>query len=149
MNPGKIVSMHDCSSTCLIRFLFLPAAIPDSQGGPRILGGKQDNEHIKNLIPEEVTTPPPRIHQQPFDYDGEVFIGSQTDERPEDEYPEENEQEEEEEEEDNHLTPRGDVFSKSPFVCLHCNNLRVLGGPQCANPKQIKLSCVCTVSVIE
>uniref|UniRef100_A0A7N6A4T3 EGF-like-domain, multiple 6 n=1 Tax=Anabas testudineus TaxID=64144 RepID=A0A7N6A4T3_ANATE len=92
------------------------SAIPESQAGPRILGGKQDNEDIKNIIPEPITTPPPGIPQQPFDYDGEVYIGTQTEERPEAEFNEE--EEEEEEEEDNQLNPRGDVFCKSPSVWL-------------------------------
>lgn len=79
---------------------------------PGILGGKLDNEHIKNVIPEPVVTPPPKIRQQPFDYDGGVYVGNPTEERPEDEFPEE---EEEEEDVDNQLNPRGDVFSKPPF----------------------------------
>uniref|UniRef100_A0A8C4IT30 EGF-like-domain, multiple 6 n=1 Tax=Dicentrarchus labrax TaxID=13489 RepID=A0A8C4IT30_DICLA len=84
------------------------SAIPDSQVRPRILGGKLNKEDIKNVIPEPVATPPPRIRQQPFDYDGEVYVGPQTEVRQEDEFPEE--EEEEEEEEDNQLNPRGDVF---------------------------------------
>uniref|UniRef100_A0A673AS35 EGF-like-domain, multiple 6 n=1 Tax=Sphaeramia orbicularis TaxID=375764 RepID=A0A673AS35_9TELE len=68
---------------------------------------------IKNIIPEPVVTPPPRARQQPFDYDGEVYIGSPTEERPEPEYPEE--EEEEEQEEDNQLNPRGDVFISEDF----------------------------------
>ena len=97
-----------CSPTCLIRSLLLLAAIPDSQVRPGILGGKLDNEDFKNIIPEPAATPPPKIRQQPFDYEGEVYIGTQTEERPEDEFPKE---EEEGEEEDNQLNPRGDVFS--------------------------------------
>ncbi|XP_044073728.1 epidermal growth factor-like protein 6 isoform X1 [Siniperca chuatsi] len=89
-------------------------AIPDSQVGPRILGGKLDGEDIKNVIPEPVATPPPKIRQQPFDYDGEVYIGTRTEERQEDEFPQE-EEEEEEEEEDNQLNPRGDVFISEDF----------------------------------
>lgn len=105
---------------------------------PRILGGKTDNEDIKNVIPEPVATPPPKIRQQPFDYDGEVYIGTQTEERREDEFPEE--EEEEEEVEDNQLNPRGDVFSKWPFVLLPCSNSvsGIPGGPQCINHKQTK-----------
>ena len=91
---------------------------------PVILGGKLDNEEIKNVIPEPVATPPPRLHQQPFDYDGEVYIGTQTDQRPEDEFPEE-EEEEEEEEEDNGLNPRGDVFSKRRFFFFSFGSLAV------------------------
>lgn len=82
---------------------------------PGILGGKLGGEDIKNVIPEPVATPPPRSHQQPFDYDGEVYIGTRTEERQEEEFPQE---EEEEEEEDNQLNPRGDVFSKYPFAWL-------------------------------
>uniref|UniRef100_A0A8C9WUD1 EGF-like-domain, multiple 6 n=1 Tax=Sander lucioperca TaxID=283035 RepID=A0A8C9WUD1_SANLU len=63
---------------------------------------------IKNVIPEPVATPPPKIREQPFDYDGEVYVG-ETEQRRVDEFPEE-EEEEEEEEEDNQLNPRGDVF---------------------------------------
>lgn len=99
--------------------LFPPAAIPDSQLGPRILGGKQDHEDFKNIIPEPITTPHPRIHQQPFDYDGEVYIGVKTEAGPQDEFAEEEEEEEEDEDEDNQLNPRGDVFSEFPlFGCL-------------------------------
>lgn len=80
---------------------------------PGVSGGTLDNEGIKNVIPEPVMTPPPRIRQQPFDYEGEVYTGSKTEETREDELPEE---EEEEEDDDNQLNPRGDVFSKSPFI---------------------------------
>lgn len=72
--------------------------------------GKLDNEDIKNVIPEAVPTSPPRVRQQPFDYDGEVYIGAETEGIP-DELPVEEEEEEEEDEEDNQLNPRGDVFS--------------------------------------
>ncbi|XP_051815218.1 epidermal growth factor-like protein 6 isoform X2 [Acanthochromis polyacanthus] len=85
------------------------SAIPDSQVKPKILGGKLSKEDIKNVIPEPVATPPPKVRQQPFDYEGEVYIGSQ--ERQEEEFPEE----EEEEEEDNQLNPRGDVFISEDF----------------------------------
>ncbi|XP_071331544.1 epidermal growth factor-like protein 6 isoform X3 [Trachinotus anak] len=88
-------------------------AIPDSQVKPGILGSKLD-EDIKNIIPEPVATPSPKSRQQPFDYDGEVYIGPQTEVRPGDEFPEE-EEEEEEEEEDNQLNPRGDVFISEDF----------------------------------
>ncbi|XP_076603795.1 epidermal growth factor-like protein 6 isoform X1 [Chaetodon auriga] len=88
-------------------------AIPDSQVRPGILGGKLDNEDFKNVIPEPAATPPPKIRQQPFDYDGEVYTGTRTEERQEDELPEE--EEEEEEEEDNQLNPRGDVFISEDF----------------------------------
>ncbi|XP_040924685.1 epidermal growth factor-like protein 6 isoform X2 [Betta splendens] len=88
-------------------------AIPDSQLGPRILGGKPDNEDIKNIIPEPNTTPAPGIRQQPFDYDGEVYVGTRTEEGPRAEFPEE--EEEEEEDEDNQLNPRGDVFISEDF----------------------------------
>ncbi|XP_035531790.1 epidermal growth factor-like protein 6 [Morone saxatilis] len=92
-------------------------AIPDSQVRPRILGGKLNKEDIKNVIPEPVATPPPRIRQQPFDYDGEVYVGPQTEVRQEDEFPEE-EEEEEEEDEDNQLNPRGDVFISEDFEAV-------------------------------
>ncbi|XP_044221994.1 epidermal growth factor-like protein 6 isoform X3 [Thunnus albacares] len=88
--------------------------IPDSQVRPGILEGILDTEDIKNLIPEPVVTPPPKVRQQPFDYDGEVYIGSPTEERQEERAPEE-EEEEEEEEEDNQLNPRGDVFISEDF----------------------------------
>lgn len=92
---------------CVFRFPFLSAVIPDSQVRPEILGGKLSNEEIKNAIPETVPTPSPKVLHQPFDYDGEVYVG--TKERKE-EFPEE--KEEEEEEEENQLNPRGDVFSE-------------------------------------
>ncbi|XP_057707781.1 epidermal growth factor-like protein 6 isoform X1 [Corythoichthys intestinalis] len=84
-------------------------AIPDSQVRPKILGGKFEIEDVKNIIPEPVETPSPRIHQQPFDYNRKVYIGQPTMVTPVDELPEE------EEEEDNQLNPRGDVFISEDF----------------------------------
>ncbi|XP_075963243.1 epidermal growth factor-like protein 6 [Anarhichas minor] len=86
-------------------------AIQDSQVKPGILEGTLDNEDIKNIIPEPVATPPPKFHQQPFDYDGKVYAGPQTEQKQVDEFPEE----EEEVEEDNQLNPRGDVFISEDF----------------------------------
>lgn len=94
-------------------FSFLSAAIPDSQVRPAVFGGNPDNEDIKNIIPEPAGTLPPKILQQPFDYEGEVYTGSQTGDKQEDKFPEE---EEEEEEVDNQLNRRGDVFSMYAFV---------------------------------
>uniref|UniRef100_A0A8C6U365 EGF-like-domain, multiple 6 n=1 Tax=Neogobius melanostomus TaxID=47308 RepID=A0A8C6U365_9GOBI len=76
------------------------SVIPDSQVKP----GKHENENIKNIIPESHVTPPPKVRQQPFDYDGEVYVGTSNVEKPQ-QVPEE-----EEEEVDNQLNPRGDVF---------------------------------------
>ncbi|KAM6934220.1 epidermal growth factor-like protein 6 isoform 2-T2 [Xenentodon cancila] len=87
------------------------SAIPDSPVRPVILGGELSNEDIKNIIPDSAATSPPRIRQQPFDYDGEVYVGHPTEGKRE-EYPDE---EEEEEEEDNQLTSRGDVFLSEDF----------------------------------
>lgn len=89
---------------------FLHAAIPDFQVKPNFLEGKPDDD-LKNFIPESIVTPLPEIPQQPFDYDREVYAGSQT-RNQEEEIPQE---EEEEEEVHNQLSPRGDVFSKQPF----------------------------------
>ncbi|XP_067372458.1 epidermal growth factor-like protein 6 isoform X4 [Channa argus] len=89
-------------------------AIPNSHVSPKIVGGKQD-EDIKNIIPEPATTLPPKGRQQPFDYDGEVYIGSHTEERPEAEFSEEDEEQGEKEAEDNQLNPRGDVFISEDF----------------------------------
>ncbi|KAM8857751.1 epidermal growth factor-like protein 6 isoform 1-T1 [Synchiropus picturatus] len=72
-------------------------AIPDSQARP---------DDIKNIIPEPAATPPPAVRQQPFDYEGEVYIGATT------EFPQE---EEENDEEDNQLNQRGDVFIPEDF----------------------------------
>lgn len=95
-----------------LRSLFLPAAIPDSQVRPEVLGGKSDIEDIRNVIPEPAATPPPLPGpQQPFDYDDEVY----TEEQPEDTFPDE-EEEKEEEAIDNQLNPRGDVFSECLFL---------------------------------
>lgn len=93
---------------CLFWFLFLSAAIPDSQVRPEILRGKFSSENIKNSIPETVATPSPEVLHQPFDYDGEVYVGTPTEERQE-EFPEEKEVVEEQE---NQLNSRGDVFSE-------------------------------------
>ncbi|CAL8322202.1 unnamed protein product [Merluccius merluccius] len=70
-DPGNVVPPCDGGSMCLTRIPFLPTAIPESPA--RTL----DTERIKNLIPEPVATQPPKSRQQPFDYDGEVYIGSQ------------------------------------------------------------------------
>ncbi|KAM3607007.1 uncharacterized protein V6R79_000578 [Siganus canaliculatus] len=86
-------------------------AIPDSQVRPGIPGGNPDDGDIKNVIPEPAVTAPPPPPQQPFDYDGEVYIGAETEQGQEEEFPEE----EEEEEEDNQLNPRGDVFISEDF----------------------------------
>lgn len=98
-----------------IPLLWSPA-IPDVPVKPRILGGKSDNS-----IPEPVVTESPRFRQQPFDYDGEIYVGppEQTTTLPE----EEEEEEEEEDEEDdtgNLLNPRGDAFCEwlLLFTCL-------------------------------
>ncbi|XP_005921438.1 epidermal growth factor-like protein 6 isoform X4 [Haplochromis burtoni] len=88
-------------------------AIPDSQAKPRILGGKLTDEDIKNVILEPVATPSPNIPLQPFDYDGEVYVGTTTKGTQEEGFPEE--EEEEVEEEDNQLNPRGDVFISEDF----------------------------------
>ncbi|XP_056287696.1 epidermal growth factor-like protein 6 isoform X1 [Pseudoliparis swirei] len=87
-------------------------AIQDSQVKPGFLGGTLDNEDIRNVIPEPVATPSLKVHQQPFDYDGEVYVGPRTEQRQVEEFPEEKE---EEEEEDNQLNPRGDVFISEDF----------------------------------
>lgn len=93
--PGFRGSGFDCS------------AIPDVHAKPHILGGKSDN-----TIPESVVTEAPRLHLQPFDYEGEVYIGA-PEETPR--IPEEEEEEEEEDDTENQLegeelNPRGDVF---------------------------------------
>ncbi|XP_060731603.1 epidermal growth factor-like protein 6 isoform X2 [Tachysurus vachellii] len=84
------------------------SAIPEFQSKTRILGGKLDN-----TIPEPRVTTSPKLHLQPFDYDGDIYIG------PGEEVtsliPTKEEEEEEEEEEGNgvdteRLNPRGDVF---------------------------------------
>ncbi|KAM8856015.1 epidermal growth factor-like protein 6 isoform 2-T2 [Spinachia spinachia] len=85
------------------------SAIQHSQVKPGILGGTLDNDDIKNIIPEAVATPPPDIHQQPFDYDGEVYVGPGSDHGQVGEIPEG------EEEENNQLNPRGDVFIPEEF----------------------------------
>ncbi|XP_072300676.1 epidermal growth factor-like protein 6 isoform X2 [Eucyclogobius newberryi] len=81
------------------------SVIPDSP----VKFGKHQNEDIKNIIPEPVGTEPPKFRQQPFDYDGEVYIGSPDEVRPKEIA------EEEGEEEDNQLNPRGDVFISEDF----------------------------------
>lgn len=99
---------------CLYWFVFLCAAIPDSQVRPEILGGTFSNKDIKNTIPEAVVTPSPKVLHQPFDYDGEIYVGTPKEEAQE-EFPEEKGEEEGEE---NQLNPRGDVFSE--YLSLGC-----------------------------
>ncbi|XP_062312682.1 epidermal growth factor-like protein 6 isoform X1 [Osmerus eperlanus] len=79
-------------------------AIPDSPAR----AGKLD-EQIKNIIPESQVTLPPQIRLQPFDYEGEVYIGGSK-EMGQEEFPG-GEDFPEEEGEDNQLSPRGDVFA--------------------------------------
>uniref|UniRef100_A0A8C7V671 EGF-like-domain, multiple 6 n=1 Tax=Oncorhynchus mykiss TaxID=8022 RepID=A0A8C7V671_ONCMY len=90
-------------------------AIPDSPVRPR-LPGKLDNEQIKNVIPEPQVTVPPQIRMQPFDYDGETYIGG-SEKVGQVDFTNVGEEEEEEEEADvdNQLNPRGDVFNPEDF----------------------------------
>lgn len=99
---------------------FLPAAIPDSQVRPEVLGGNPDDEDIRNVIPEPAPTQPPATRLQPFDYDGEIYTGEETEEPPQVKFQGEVEQEEGEEEVnvDNQLNPRGDVFSECDVFCV-------------------------------
>ncbi|XP_034042567.1 epidermal growth factor-like protein 6 isoform X2 [Thalassophryne amazonica] len=90
------------------------SAIPDFQARPGFLGGTLDNEHIKNIIPEPEVTPPPKLRQQPFDYDEEVYVGIPAEDRQEEEIPED----EEEEEENNQVNPRGDIFTSDDFESI-------------------------------
>ncbi|XP_056435975.1 epidermal growth factor-like protein 6 isoform X1 [Gadus chalcogrammus] len=89
-------------------------AVPEAPVRPAI----PDPERIKNLIPEPAATEAPRGRQQPFDYEGEVYIGPEEEQR--ELLPEEEQEEEEEEggEENNQLGPRGDVFV-SEFESLY------------------------------
>lgn len=101
------------------------------------LPGKLDNEQIKNVIPEPQVTVPPQIRMQPFDYDGETYIGG-SEKVGQVDFTNVGEEEEEEEEEeeadvDNQLNPRGDVFSKPPFPNsspLIPLFISILGGPK-------------------
>ncbi|KAJ8255734.1 hypothetical protein COCON_G00195980 [Conger conger] len=68
------------------------------------------DDHLKNVIPEPEVTTPPRLRLQPFDYDGEVYIGNTEEEHGN--FSEEEEEEGEENQVENEdLSPRGDVFS--------------------------------------
>ena len=87
-----------------------PTALPEAPARPTT----PDPERIKNLIPEPAVTEAPRGRQQPFDYEGEVYIGPE--EGQTELLPEEEEEEEEEGGEENGLGPRGDVFGK-PCSC--------------------------------
>ncbi|XP_036401766.1 epidermal growth factor-like protein 6 isoform X1 [Megalops cyprinoides] len=100
-------------------------AIPDPPlKQPRILGdSKLDRERIKNVIPEPAVTAPPRVRLQPFDYEGEVYVGNPGAEEEQDNFEEQEEEDEQEEEEDNQenqvddeeLSRRGDVFVPGDF----------------------------------
>ncbi|XP_050975832.1 epidermal growth factor-like protein 6 isoform X2 [Labeo rohita] len=100
------------------------SAIPDFPSKTRILGGKFDN-----TIPEPAVTESPRHHLQPFDYDGEVYVGppEKTPVFPgEEKFYDEEEEEEEEEEDDTgnqlegeELNPRGDAFFPDDFVPIY------------------------------
>ncbi|XP_038149343.1 epidermal growth factor-like protein 6 isoform X2 [Cyprinodon tularosa] len=97
------------------------SAIPDSQVRPEILGGTFSNKDIKNTIPEAVVTPSPKVLHQPFDYDGEIYVGTPKEEAQE-EFPEEKGEEEGEE---NQLNPRGDVFISEDFESVFGPNTEV------------------------
>ncbi|XP_071210588.1 epidermal growth factor-like protein 6 isoform X1 [Salvelinus alpinus] len=90
-------------------------AIPES---PVRLPGKLDKEQIKNVIPEPKVTVPPQIRLQPFDYDGETYMGG-SEEVGQVGFTDVGEEEEEEDEEetdvDNKLNSRGDVFISEDF----------------------------------
>ncbi|KAI1885405.1 hypothetical protein AGOR_G00219820 [Albula goreensis] len=90
---------------------------------PRILGGsKLDRELIKNaIVRPAATAPPTKVREQPFDYDGEVYIGNPgwtrsrkpclRKRRKREEEEEEEEEEETQNKIDNKETSRrGDVF---------------------------------------
>ncbi|XP_057192854.1 epidermal growth factor-like protein 6 isoform X2 [Triplophysa rosa] len=82
------------------------SAIPDVPVKPPILGGKSDNS-----IPE--VTESPRLRMQPFDYDGEVYVGPPEHTTT---FPEEEEEEDDEEDDTgNQLNSRGDVFFPGEF----------------------------------
>ena len=113
----------------------LPAAIPDSPAR----AGKLD-EQIKNIIPESQVTPPPQIRLQPFDYEGEVYVGGSK-EMVQEEFPG-GEDFPEEEGEDNQLSPRGDVFGKPPLPQSHYTDPSSL--PPWVVPNLIKQTIVLT-----
>ncbi|XP_073701259.1 epidermal growth factor-like protein 6 [Garra rufa] len=94
-------------------------AIPDFPSKTRILGGKFDN-----TIPEPAATESPRLHLQPFDYDGEVYVGP-PEQKPvfpgEEKFYDEEEEEEEEDDTGNQLegeelNPRGDAFCDTGYT---------------------------------
>ncbi|XP_059356693.1 epidermal growth factor-like protein 6 isoform X1 [Carassius carassius] len=99
------------------------SAIPDFPSKTRILGGKFDN-----------TIPEPPLRLQPFDYEGEVYIGP-PEQKPV--FPEEEKFTDEEEEEDDtgnqledeELNPRGDAFFPDDFLPVY--------GPE-SEPKEIQ-----------
>ncbi|XP_071004003.1 epidermal growth factor-like protein 6 [Oncorhynchus clarkii lewisi] len=91
------------------------SAIPES---PVRLPGKLDKEQIKNVIPEPKVTVPPQIRLQPFDYDGETYMGGSEEVGQvgfTDVGKEEEEEDEEETDVDNKLNSRGDVFIPEDF----------------------------------
>uniref|UniRef100_A0A8C2C509 EGF-like-domain, multiple 6 n=1 Tax=Cyprinus carpio TaxID=7962 RepID=A0A8C2C509_CYPCA len=97
------------------------SAIPDFPSKTRILGGKFDN-----TIPEPAVTESPRLRLQPFDYEGEVYIGppEQKPVFPEEKFYDEEDEEEEEEDdtgnqlEGEELNPRGDAFCEEYYLAL-------------------------------
>ncbi|XP_023682249.1 epidermal growth factor-like protein 6 isoform X1 [Paramormyrops kingsleyae] len=71
---------------------------------------KLDSEQKRNLIPESASTSRSKTHLQPFDYDGDVYIGNPGETEPNSRLPEKEGQEEQEEEQETPVGPRGDVF---------------------------------------
>ncbi|KAG5833186.1 hypothetical protein ANANG_G00273200 [Anguilla anguilla] len=91
-------------------------------------------ERLKNVIPEPEATAPPRIRLQPFDYDGDVYIGNAEEGRSN--FSEEEEEEEEDGEENNveneELSPRGDVFTPDSVIGpgTEVKDISVAAGPE-------------------
>ncbi|KAK1169817.1 epidermal growth factor-like protein 6 isoform X1 [Acipenser oxyrinchus oxyrinchus] len=108
------------------------SAVPDNsfKDGPRILGtgkdsinkllinkgGKLGSEEIRNVIPEPKVTFPPKIPQQPFDYDDGVYIGGAIDEDVEDN--DEDSDDLENRIESKEISTRGDVFIPDDYESI-------------------------------
>lgn len=99
----------------LMIFIPKPAAIPELL--LKAPHGKLDSEEKRNLIPESAATSRPKTQLQPFDYDGDVYIGNPGEAEPNSRLPERGGQEQEEEQE-TPVGPRGDVFCEAPFCLL-------------------------------
>lgn len=103
--PFRLSQSGRIAIICHEHYCLCLTAIPEVLSKPRILGGKFDN-----AIPEPVVTESPKLRLQPFDYDGDVYIGPGQEVTPPIPTGEDEDEEEGNGVDGERLNPRGDVF---------------------------------------